>query len=133
MATPRIGKFPTTTVIWSDGTLFNGFALISYVPATGGAGTYTETDFGRTSPAEQLPQFAMVPIIDGLYNTALGLYFNAEISPPGSTYIARIYDTTKRVIGGPTAPFTVTTDPINSIPSMTLTVPTSGGTAPTPN
>lgn len=131
--TPRIGKFLQTPLQWSNGTNFNGFLLIAFVPSTGAGGTYTEVDFGHADPAEKFPQFAVVPIQEGLYNSSLGLYYNEDMSPPGSTYIARYYDTTKRLIAGPTVAFSVTSDPITTIPSVTLTVPTSGGTAPTPD
>lgn len=128
-----MGKFPTTSVAWSDGTLFNGFALIGYIPSTGTGGTYTEIDYGHASPTEKLPQFAVIPVVEGVYNQSLGLYYSEDCSPPGMTYNLRMYDTTKRLITGPTAAFSVTTDPISTIPSFTLTVPTSGGTAPTPD
>lgn len=131
--TPRIGHFPTTQVTWSDGTLFNGFCLVAFVPSTNADGTYTEINFGHASPTEKFPQFAPIPIVEGLYNPSLGLYYNQDISPPGSTYIARYYDTTKRLIAGPSIAFSVASDPISTLPAATLTVPTSGGTAPTPN
>lgn len=131
---PRIGKFPQAVKTWTDGNNFNGYALIAYIPSTGGAGTYTEIDYSISSSApEILPQFAIVPVIDGVYNPSVGLYFNADLQPPASTYTISFYDTTNRLISGPSAPFSVTADPISTIPSATLTAPTSGGTAPTPN
>jgi len=128
MPTPRTGHFPQTPIKWSSGDLFNGFCLIAFVPSVG----YSETDLGLIDPTDRLPQFANVPIQNGLLNSSLGLYFNADISPPASTYTASFYDTTKKLIAGPGSPFTVTTDPI-SLTIPTLTVPTSGGTAPTPD
>ncbi len=131
---PRIAKFPQSpTIQWSDGTNFNGFCLIGYIPPTDGVTSYTQTDYGKQSPAEILPTFAVIPIVDGLYNASLGLFWNADISPPNSTYNARYYDTTKRLIAGPSVAFSVTSDPISTIPAATLTVPIAGGTAPTPD
>lgn len=130
---PRVGKFPQTGINWSDGSAFNGFLLVSLVPPTGSGGTYTEGNFGLVYPAEQLPPFAVIPIQQGLLNSSLGLYFNADISPPNTTYIARWYDTTKRLISGPSSAFSVTADPISTLVIPTLTAPSAGGTAPTPN
>ncbi len=132
MATPRVGKFPSTLIQWSDSTNFNGFILISFVPPISGT-TYTETDYGMISPTETLPQFAIIPIADGRINQSLGLFYNADISPPASTFIARWYDTTKRLISGPSSAFSVTTDPITTLTIPTLTAPSTGGTPPTPN
>ncbi len=129
---PRTGKFAQTTVTWSNGLNFNGFLLVSLVPPILSAVTYTEGDYGLTYPAETLPAFATIPIQNGLLNSNLGLFYNEDISPPNTTYIARWYDTTKRLVSGPGSPFSVDSDPIVlTIP--TPTAPTSGGTAPTPN
>ncbi len=129
---PRIGKFPTTTVAWSDGSAFNGFALVGLIPATDGVTSYTEGDFGLMFPSERLPAFSIIPISNGLFNASLGLYYNADISPINTTYNLRYYDTTKRLIAGPSSPFTVSADPV-VLPALTLTAPITGGTAPTPN
>lgn len=129
---PRSGKFPQTQITWSDGSIFNGFLLVSLVPPILSAISYTEGDFGLTYPTAQLPPFATIPIQNGQLNSNLGLFYNADISPPNTTYIARWYDTTKRLVSGPGSPFTVDSDPIAlTIPSPT--VPSSGGTPPVPN
>lgn len=130
---PRIAKFPSTTIQWSDATNFNGFILISLVPSTLSGTTYTEGDFGYISPTEVLPAFAVIPIQNGLINQSLGLYFSVDISPPNTTYIARFYDTTKRLISGPSVAFSVTADPISTLTIPSLTTPSAGGTAPVPN
>lgn len=130
---PRIAKFPSTTITWDNGSNFNGFILISLVPPILSAITYTEGDFGFISPTEKLPPFAVIPIQNGLINQGLGLYFSLDISPPNTTYIARWYDTTKRLISGPSSAFSVTTDPISTLTIPALTAPSAGGTAPVPN
>ncbi len=132
MPSPRVGHFPQTTIQWSSGDNFNGFCLIAFIPPLGGGGTYLETDLGLIDPSDKLPQFANCPIQNGLLNASLGLYFNADISPPNSTYTASFYDTTKRRIAGPGSPFTVTTDPF-SLTIPTLVAPTTGGVAPSPD
>lgn len=133
MSQPRIGKFPGTTLNWSNGVHFNGFALFALIPPTDGTVSYPEGDFGLIDPTETLPQFAQVPISDGLFNSALGLFYNADISPPNTTYNLSYYDTTGRLIAGPSASFSVTVDPISTLPTLTLPVPSAGGTIPVPN
>lgn len=131
MATLNIAKFPTSTVTWSDGTNFNGFALVGLVMPTSG----TDWSFvarGSMSSGQKLPVFAMIPIVDGLFNTSLGLYFNADIEPPNSKYVYWFYDSTRRQIAGPSALFSVTADPI-VLPALTITAPTAGSTIPTPD
>ncbi len=130
---PRVAKFPTTDVTWSDGTTkFNGFALIGFIPPIRSAVTYTENDFDNAMPAEALPNFAIIPIIQGQFNGSCGLFWTTDAAPPGLTYNISYYDTTGRLVSTVSSPFTVTADPI-SLPSQTLTIPTSGGVAPTPN
>jgi len=132
MSTPlRIGKFPQDRLLWDNGANFNGYAWISVIPGDNEC-EYTTGQTGNSFPAETLPQFSVIPIVEGRYNSSLGLFYNADISPPGSTYIARFYDTTQCcLIAGPTDPFIVDSNPIDSIPAVTLPTPTEGGTAPT--
>ena len=130
---PRIGLFPQVQLLWTDGMPFNGFVLVGLIPPILDSVTYTEGDYGLAFPTDPLPQFAIIPIINGYLNQSVGLYYNADISPPNTTYNARFYDTTKRLIAGPSPAFTVNSSPINSIPSPLLEVPSPGGTPPTPD
>ncbi len=130
--TPRTAKFPSTEILWSDGSKYNGFALLGFIPPKDGSYYYSVVDYGNASPTEQLPQFAVVPIINGQFNGSVGLYYSADTAVPGMQYNISFYDTTKRLIAGPSAAFTVDTDPITlTIP--TLTAPSTGGTPPTPD
>ena len=131
--TPKVAKFPQTEIFWSDGTKFNGFCLISLVPPIYNGITYTEADFGLMYPSETLPQFSMIPIQNGRLNSSLGLYFNADISPVGTSYISRWYDTTKRLIAGPSGAFIVAENPMTGLAIPNLPAPSTGGDAPTPN
>src|SRR5437899_2070819 len=124
ITSPRIGHFPTALVSWSDGTLFTGFALCALIPPVG----YSEVDSGLQDPAETLPQFAVIPIVNGSFNSSLGLYYSADLNPPGMTYNISFYTTTKKLIAGPSVAFSVTADPITTITIPTLTVPVAGGT-----
>ncbi len=130
----RIGLFPQVQIFWDDAvTVFNGFALFGLIPPTLQSVSYEEGDFGLTYPSETLPQFAKVPIVNGYLNGSTGLYYNEDISPPNTTYNVRFYDTTKRLIVGPSDPFTVASNRINSIPAPVLETPSAGGDAPSPD
>lgn len=129
---PRVAKFSQSAVTqWSDGTNFTGFCLIGIVPPTTGGTDFSFVSFGDNFPAQRLPVWAIIPIKNGYFDSDLGLFYTTDIEPPAAKYIAYYYDSTGRQIAGPTAQFTVTSDPVTP-PSATLTVPTTG-TAPTPN
>ncbi len=130
---PRIGLFPQVQIFWDNGGPFNGFCLVGLIPPILDAVTYLEGDFGLAYPTDPLPQFAIIPIINGYFNGSVGLYYNEDISPPNTTYNARFYDTTKRLIAGPSPAFTVASNPIDSIPSPSLPIPQAGGTPPSPD
>lgn len=130
---PQAGKFSqSVTVQWTDGTNFNGFLLAGIVPPSNGVTAWTSVAMGDNYPAARLPVWARIPIVDGKYNASCALFYNDDMTPPGSEYVAYYYDATGRQIAGPTAQFTVSTDPFTP-PSATLTAPSTTGTAPTPN
>lgn len=131
MASPiREGK-PTGTVAWSNGSTFNGFALCGLKSMTG----YSDTQFTLANSAlnNALPKsnFTKLQIIEGQYSQACGLIYNADINPPGTYYVAWVYDNSGEQIAGPSDPFQVSTGTF-TMPSFTLTVP-SVGSNPTPN
>lgn len=131
MAAPRIAKFSTSTLTWSDGAAFNGFALIGLVMPTSGT-DWSFATRGDFVPGQRLPTFAMIPITNGLFNTSVGLYYNEDIKPQNTQYVLWYYDSTRRQIAGPSTKFTVTADPL-TLPSLTLTAPSLGSTNPTPD
>jgi len=134
MPTPQTGKFSqSVTVQWTDGTNFNGFLLAGIVPPSDGVTAWTSVSMGDNYPAATLPVWARIPIVDGKFNASSGLFFNSDITPPGSKYVIYYYDSTGRRIAGPSASISVTSDPIDSLPAVTLTAPSTTGTAPTPN
>jgi len=133
MADPRKGKLSqSVTVLWSDGSNFNGYLLIGIVPPTAGGTDYTSLVSGDSYPVQRLPVFTLVPIKEGKYHDTTAIFFTADMEPPTSTYKAWLYDATRRQIAGPSAPFTVSTDPFTP-PSFTATVPASGGADPVPD
>ena len=124
----------TASIAWSDGTLFNGFLLIGLVvPITGTA--WAELDLGGQSPGERIPLYTKVPVIEGQFSNEVGVIYNTSISPPNSKYACWYYDNSNypvRQIAGPSTLFTVTSATLTP-PALTLTVPTAGTVAPTPD
>jgi len=129
-STIREGK-PTGTVTWSDGSNFNGFALCGLKSMSG----HADTDFtvGNAALANYLPRsnYTRLLIEEGQFNQVASLIYNADINPPGTYYVAWIYDSSGKQIAGPSTAFQVSSGTF-TIPSLTLTVPTVGS-APTPN
>lgn len=125
----------SVTVSWSNGDTFNGFMLVGLVvPSTGGT-AWAELDLGGQAPGERIPLWTKVPIVDGKFDSTVGILYNAAIAPPNTKYAAWYYDQSTnppRQIAGPSDLFTVTSTPLTP-PSLTLTVPTAGVTPPTPD
>lgn len=138
MSTPRKAKFSQTqSFTWSTGEAFSGAAIIGVViPTTGGTAetVYPEINYGDHSENYPLPKnFARVPIHNGRLTDALGLWYNADITPPNTQYVHYIIDSTNRVVAGPGTFFTVSSDPI-TLPTLTLTSPvTTNAVAPVPD
>ncbi len=123
MSELRVSKL-AGTVEWDDGTNFNGYAKFDVqMPADGAA---SEWDSIYRIPGEnitplELPQWAVIPITDGIFHQAVGLIFNADMIPYNSKYQATYYDVTLKEIAGPTASFIVsaepTTPPVPTLPA----------------
>jgi hypothetical protein len=118
---------------WSDNaTFFSGFILIELVPPAG----WTQVFYGNLYPALPLPKFQRIPILYGQMNTGCGVFYNEDLTPPGSNYIAWYYDATGTLVAGPTQPFTVSSGAmVNSFtpPILTLPIPTTPGTPVQPD
>jgi len=132
MALPQVGKFDqSVTVQWSNGSNFDGFILVGLVPPTN-VTDWAEIGISGYYPPQRVPVFARVPIVDGKFDSTAGLFFNADLEPPNTRYVAWYYDITRRQIAGPSSQFQVTADPFTP-PSLTLTAPSAGSTNPTPD
>ena len=124
----------SVTVLWSDGSLFNGFILIGLVYPTNGS-QWAEVDLGGQAPGERLPQFTKVAIVNGKFDNSVGIVYTSSISPPNTQYVAWYYDQSTyppRQICGPTTFFTVNTGTVTP-PTCTLTSPTAGTEPPSPD
>lgn len=142
---PRVALMSSgTQTIWNNAskTAFNGFILVVLAIPSFGAGPTqnptAEVDYGNLYPGMKLPLTQRIPVIQGLYNTACGLYVNDDLVPPGSNYVVYVYDSAGDLIIGPSSSFTVTsTSPVDPIGlggfTNSLTAPTGTLTATTPD
>jgi len=125
----------TASIAWSNGDLFNGFLLIGLVVPTSGGTGWAELDLGGQSPGERIPLFTKVSVVNGQFDGTIGVIYNTSISPPNSKYSCWYYDQSvypPKQIAGPSTLFTVTSATLTP-PALTLTVPTAGTVAPTPD
>ena len=130
---PRVAKL-SGTITWSDGSNFNGFAVIGLVFPTSGGNNWPALTIEPNSPKQEIPQWTAVPIVDGSFNNQIGLWYNTDIDPPNTKYAIWYLDAAYKYVGSPTNSsdfFQVTADP-TAPPTYTLTVPIAGTTVPTP-
>lgn len=118
-------------VLWSDGSKFNGFVLIALALPKDGGFEYAQVVVSNDYPAQRLPQFQRIAIAEGLYDGNGRLIFTADMQPPNTRYCAYYYDSTGRLIAGPTALFAVTSSPVTLV-APTLTAPVTNTVAPSP-
>lgn len=123
---PRAG-LPSGTVQWSDGTNFNGSVWIAFTGMQSGSATWGSPALPSGRP---IASQYLIQIIDGKYDGIGGVFYNADVVPPGTAYVANYYDSTNTPVGSQTAQFSVTASTF-TIPSVTLTPPIIG-TIPTP-
>ena len=124
----------SVTISWSNGDAFSGFLLVGLVvPISGTA--WAELDLGGQAPGERLPLFTKVPVVNGKFDNTVGIIYNTSISPPNTKYACWYYDQSSyppRQIAGPSTLFTVTAATLTPR-ALTLTAPTAGTVAPTPD
>lgn len=127
----RVGK-PTGTITWSDGSLFNGFAVVGIVLPTTGGSAYPEIQLEGNTSRFEIPIWATIPIKDGAFHSQSGLWYNADINPPNTKYAIYYYDSAWVQIAGPASSsdfflvasesFTPTTYTLN-VPTLSTTIP----------
>lgn len=132
MATALRKGVPTGTITWSDGTPFDGVCWIGLKSLVNGSAVAWPTiSLGNRSTRRSVPVWAPIPVTEGAFGTDFGVYYNADLTPHNSQYIAYYYDSNGVQIAGPSTAFSVST-PTFTVPSLTLTVP-SMGSNPTPD
>lgn len=123
-----------TVVSWSDGSPFNGFLLLGLVLPIN-VTAWAELDLAGQYPGERLPIFTRIPITSGQFSKDAGVIYSTSINPPNTKYAAFYYDSSayppRQIAADPTL-FSVTSTPITLVPP-TLTAPTAGTVAPTPD
>lgn len=87
---------------------------------------------GRGSfPWQRLPLWVKIPILQGVFDSNSPLFYNDDIDPPETQYVAYFYDSAGKRRGTSSGLFTVTAATTTvTIPS--LTAPTAAIIAPTP-
>lgn len=118
------------TVVWSDGTPFDGFLFLGLELPTNTS--YAKFGLWGTLRAQDLPQYIKVPIIAGAIDQATQIYYNQYMTPPGSQYFAYWF-TREGVLIAPasgTATGISVTIATTTLTVPTLTVPTYSGAAP---
>jgi hypothetical protein len=125
----RIG-YPSASqsVAWSDGTPFNGYALAGLNGLLGtGSTVWPSISLGNRFAKRTIPAARMLPIVEGRFDQSSWLYFNADVTPPGSLYVAYFYDTNDKLVAGWSSTFSVTGTSF-TVPTPSLPAPTQGAT-----
>lgn len=117
---PRISRLATTPtrVVWSNGGTFDGYLLLTLSLPSG----YTKHKLKNSLQPLTIPQTTKVPIVDGVIDQSTGVYYNADVNPPGTTYSAAVYDTSDTLIGSVVGTITVSAE-TTTVTIPTLTVP----------
>lgn len=131
---PRTAALSTSpsTVTWASGTNFNGFCWLGLTMPSASGVSYKPHLFNALL-RQEIPRYIQVPIINGVIDPSTSPYWNADVDPPGTQYVAYWFDSNSVLV----APASGTATPF-SIASVTqiLTVPTlpvpTGSSVPVP-
>jgi hypothetical protein len=130
---PRLAKLTDSSYTWANGTTFTGFVRLGLIVSKyGGTVDAPEITLATQSPAQPLPLNTVIQITNGKADSQARVFYNADLRPPNSQYVAWWYDSTGTLIAGPSVQFTVSTDPF-SPPTPTLTTPSVGDEIPPSN
>lgn len=134
MQQPRSGRL-SGTVFWPDGTtLFNGYvAVASVLPVQNGinAPEWARISILAGYPTLKLPLWTKIRIQDGVFDQGISLWYNEDMRPYGSTYVAYYYDDTGTSVGPVTGQFTIAAA-ATAIPQSITVTPEAGTTIPSP-
>lgn len=121
-----------STVVWSDGKKFDGYVWIGVTLPTTPAG-FDAPYLWASQRRQDLPPKCKVPIVNGVIDSTTQLFYNANMNPPGTQYVAYYFSQDDVLIApasGTATPFSVTASP-HTLTVPTLTIP-STFVAPTP-
>jgi len=116
---PRAAQLSTipATVTWQSGQNFDGYVWMGLVLPNG----YSQPTLVNSYIVQQLPNFTKVPIVNGAIDNTTGVFWNSDIDPPGTHYVAYFMDNNNALI----APSSGTATPFSIGGSVaTITVPT---------
>lgn len=83
------------TVFWPDGTTrFNGHVdIVLMVPGIDGrTQLWPRLSIGQGYPSVEIPQWTRVKITDGVFDQGVALWYNSDIIPHNTKYVAHYYD-----------------------------------------
>lgn len=97
---PQTAHITTSTpVLWSNGNLYNGWLMLGVAMPTGASGnSYPSITLWGNMPPQPLPQWIMIPIVQGQIDQNTSVFQSPYLDPPGCRYVAYWLDTNKNVI-----------------------------------
>lgn len=122
----QVAKFnQSTTIAWSDGSLFNGYLRVKLVLPTDPVLTYTEAQITTQLGCWSVPLYSVIPIKSGKYDANSGLIYNSDVTPPNTCYLAYLFTKDGVQVAGPTATF-LADSPTVVLSTLVPTIPTRG-------
>lgn len=117
---------PTGTITWSDGTPFDGTVGIGLKHLVDGSSVdWPSISLGNSANRRPVPRWTTIAINEGAFDAAAAVFYNADLTPPNSQYVARYADANGKLVSPLTSAFTVSSSTF-TIPAVTLTLPTVG-------
>jgi hypothetical protein len=117
---------PTGTITWSDGTPFDGTVGIGLKHLIdGSSANWPSISLGNAANRRPVPRWTIIAINEGQFDPNASVWYNADLTPPNSQYVARYADANGKLVSNLTSAFTVSTSTF-TIPSVILTLPTVG-------
>jgi hypothetical protein len=98
MAFHRVQLVSSSTITWSDGTPFNGYAILIMALPTQGGQQWTQVALRDCKPKRKCPQRVKVPIREGVYDPVTMLWSTDSLVPENVVYSAWYYDDTDQLI-----------------------------------
>lgn len=110
------------TVFWPDGTTrFNGHVdIVLMVPGIDGrTQLWPRLSIGQGYPSVEIPQWTRVKITDGVFDQGVALWYNSDIIPHNTKYVAHYYDSSMTSVGRPSTVFEVSA--ASTVPPVEIT------------
>lgn len=120
MATPRHANLSVSAPVeWSNGEPFTGYVWLGLTLPTG----YTSPAVRFTTRTQPIPRFTKVHVVSGVVDQNAQVLWNADITPPGTTYRTYFFDPQNVLIapgsGSATAFSVATSTHVLTVPTLT--------------